>query len=120
VRRLLQGTLGVLLALAALSGCHKGSSSSSASPTHSAAPAHTATATTSAGSAAGTGTSRRARTSASSGTRTCPAGDASATINGKAKCLAVGQQCSAKAVSEYPAYGFVCEQRGSRYVLRKK
>jgi hypothetical protein len=64
--------------------------------------------------------SHRTRTSPSSGTKTCPAGDTAGTINGKAKCLAVGQQCSAKAVSEYPSYGFVCEQRGSRYILRKK
>lgn len=57
--------------------------------------------------------------SASPGIKTCPAGDTAARIGGVSKCLAVGQQCSAKNASQYPAYGFTCEQKATRYVLRK-
>lgn len=52
--------------------------------------------------------------------RTCPAGDTAATINRRTKCLRAGPGCSAKAVSQYPAYGFRCEQQGGRYVLCRK
>ncbi len=41
-------------------------------------------------------------------------------IGGKSKCLRVGQQCSAKNTADYPAYGFVCNAKGSTYVLTKK
>jgi len=56
---------------------------------------------------------------ASGGTKTCPAADVRATINGATKCLAAGQQCSAKAITQYTQYHFVCRRQGSGYLLSR-
>jgi len=53
------------------------------------------------------------------GAKTCTAGHTQAVINGKSMCLAVGQICAAKAVSQYQQYGFVCAANG-KLVLRRK
>ncbi len=52
--------------------------------------------------------------------KTCPAGHTSATINGATKCLAVGQQCSSKAINSYPQYGYICASSNGRLTLRRK
>lgn len=52
--------------------------------------------------------------------KTCTSGDTQGVINGQSKCLAAGQQCSSKAISSYPQYGFVCENSNGKYVLRRK
>ncbi len=52
--------------------------------------------------------------------KTCSAGHTSATINGAAKCLAAGQQCSSKAVNSYPQYGYICASSSGRLTLRRK
>jgi len=57
--------------------------------------------------------------SAAGGTKTCPAADVRATINGATKCLAAGQQCSAKAITQYPQYRFVCRRQGTGYLLSR-
>ena len=49
--------------------------------------------------------------------KTCSAGHTRATINGAVKCLAAGQECSAKATSQYPRYGYVCATVNGRLVL---
>lgn len=54
------------------------------------------------------------------GTKTCPTGDTSARIGGASRCLAAGQQCSAKHAADYPAYGFTCDHKGTRYILARK
>jgi len=41
-------------------------------------------------------------------------------INGKSKCLAAGQICSAKAVSQYQQYGFACATANGKLMLRRK
>lgn len=62
----------------------------------------------------------RGNASAAPGSKTCPAGTVSGRIGGASKCLAVGQQCSAKHVADYTQYGFVCNQNGTRYILARK
>jgi len=52
--------------------------------------------------------------------KTCPAGHTSATINGAAKCLAAGQQCSSKAINSYPQYGYICASSNGRLTPRRK
>jgi hypothetical protein len=52
--------------------------------------------------------------------KTCTAGHTQAIINGRPKCLAAGQTCSSKAISQYPQYGFVCLTSNGRLTLRRK
>jgi len=52
--------------------------------------------------------------------KTCTAGHTQATINGRPKCLAAGQTCSSKAISQYPQYGYVCVTSNGRRILRRK
>jgi len=95
--------LGIVLATT--SGCgssKKHTARASTVPSHRAASSGTA----SGGSAAGA-------------TKTCPAGDVRGTINGALKCLAAGQQCSAKAIAQYPQYHFVCRRQGTGYLLSR-
>ena len=61
-----------------------------------------------------------ATATAAPGARPCPTRDTSARIGGASRCLAAGQQCSAKHAADYPAYGFTCDQKGQRYILTKK
>ncbi len=72
--------------------------------------------------AGGSSSSAGASSSTTSGAagKTCSGGHSQAMINGKGKCLAVGQMCSAKAVSQYPQYGFVCATSNGKLVLRRK
>jgi len=51
--------------------------------------------------------------------RTCTGGHTRATINGAVKCLAAGQECSAKATTQYPRYGYVCATVNGRLVLHR-
>lgn len=51
--------------------------------------------------------------------KTCSTGHTRATINGAVKCLAAGQECSAKATSQYPRYGYVCATVNGRLVLHR-
>jgi len=61
-----------------------------------------------------------AGTSASAGAgKACSAGHTRATINGTVKCLAPGQECSAKATTQYPQYGYVCGTVNGRLVLHR-
>ncbi len=94
--------LGVALATSGCGSSKKHTASVSPIPSHRSASSATA----------GSG-------SASGGTKTCPAGDVRATINGATKCLAAGQQCSAKAIDQYPQYHFVCRRQGAGYVLSR-
>jgi len=80
---------------------------------------------TGAGSAAGGASSSSGAYSSSGASaggpaKTCSAGHSQAMINGKSKCLAAGQVCSAKAVAQYPQYGFVCASSNGKLVLRRK
>jgi len=70
-------------------------------------------AVTSAAGGAGT-----AGTAGGSG-KTCTGGHTRATINGAVKCLAPGQECSARAISQYPRYGYVCATVNGRLVLHR-
>ncbi len=115
-------------AAAALTGCgpkaHTAASSTAPSAKASvAASAETggaAASDTGAGGGSTAGGSTSAGAAGAGGVRTCPGGHTAAMINGKAKCLAVGQQCSAKAVAEYGQYGFVCATVNGRLVLHRK
>jgi len=49
----------------------------------------------------------------------CSSGHTRATINGAVKCLTPGQECSAKATSQYPRYGYVCATVNGRLVLHR-
>jgi len=61
-----------------------------------------------------------AGTSASAGAgKACSAGHTRATINGTVKCLAPGQECSAKATTQYPQYGYICGTVNGRLVLHR-
>ncbi len=95
--------IGVVLAASGCGGSKK--HTAAASPV---TPSHRAESSGTAGSGG-----------ASGGTKTCPAADVRATINGATKCLAAGQQCSAKAVTQYPQYHFVCRRQGSGYLLSR-
>ena len=67
-----------------------------------------------------TGPAAAAGTSAGAGAgKTCSAGHTRATINGTVKCLAPGQECSAKATTQYPQYGYVCGTVNGRLVLHR-
>lgn len=98
-------TLALTLAAGViLTGC----GSKAHTPVASAAP--TAVSTSAGGAAVGT----------SPGTgKTCSAGHTRATINGAVKCLAPGQQCSAKATTQYPQFGYICGTVKGRLVLRR-
>ena len=52
--------------------------------------------------------------------KTCTAGHTRAIINGRPKCLAAGQTCSSKAISQYPQYGYICASSNGRLTLRRK
>lgn len=107
---------GALVLALSLTGCGSGSKSAGggATPTSSSA-------STSARSAGGAASgSASGAPSASPAGKTCTAGHTTATINGKSKCLAVGQQCSAKAIDQYPQYGYVCAQSSGKLLLRRK
>jgi len=98
-------TSSLALALAAavtLTGCGP-KAHTAAAP---AAPKAVTTAAGGAGAAAGSG-------------KSCTAGHTRATINGAVKCLAPGQECSAKATSQYPRYGYVCATVNGRLVLHR-
>jgi len=58
--------------------------------------------------------------SASPAGKTCSASHTAAMINGKSKCLAAGQQCSGKAINQYPQYGYICAESNGKLVLRRK
>lgn len=98
----------VLLA-AGLSGCGHNKTT----PTHNSGGAKV-----SSSSAAKSGKSA-ASGGKSSGHKTCNSKATAATIGGKSKCIEAGQECSHKHASDYKQYGFVCEAKGSTYVLRK-
>jgi len=96
-----------LTAVFATSGCgSKKTTASAAAPTH-----HGAT-------SAGSGTP--SHSSGAGASKTCPAGDTRATINGATKCLTAGQQCSSKAISQYTQYGFVCRKQTNGYLLSRR
>jgi hypothetical protein len=50
----------------------------------------------------------------------CANGDTLAVIGGTSACLAVGQTCRQPNASEYPAYGYLCVDQGSGFVLVRK
>ena len=109
------GTAVLALGLA-LAGCKSNKTASGPAP---AAPVHTSAAAPTA-SPAGTSAGAATAASGAAGAKTCTAGRTSAVIGGVSKCLAPGQQCSAKHINDYPQYGFTCEQNGTRYTLKKK
>jgi len=121
-------TVSVSVAAAALTGCGPKAHTAASSPAPSAKASVAASvetggavaSDTGAGGGSTAGGSTAAGAAGAGGVRTCPGGHAAATINGKAKCLAVGQQCSAKAVAEYGQYGFVCATVNGRLVLHRK
>jgi len=98
--------LAPLLAVLTLAGC---------GPKKTTTPAPSTAATTAPG---------RGSTSAVQGgagaAKTCTPGHTQATINGRPKCLAAGQTCSSKAISQYPQYGYVCLTSNGRLTLRRK
>lgn len=105
-----------LMASAVLVGIAGCGGSKSAAPASSSAKQAGATSSPSA-----TPTTKSYATSgASAGSKACSAKAVSARINGSSKCLEVGQQCSHKAVAQYPQYGFECVAKGNLYTLRKK
>jgi len=73
------------------------------------APAVPKAVTTAAGGAAAAGGSGK----------TCTGGHTRATIHGAVKCLAPGQECSAKATTQYPRYGYICATVNGRLVLHR-
>jgi hypothetical protein len=103
-----------LAATLAISGC--GSKKSNAAGPAAAAP-HSSLAP--AGGSTSPGPTASSSGASGAATRTCPGGDVRGTINGAIKCLAAGQQCSAKAVSQYPQYGFVCRPSTKGYLLSR-
>ncbi len=84
-------------------------------PKKTATPAPSTAATT----APGRGSSSTGPGGAGAAT-TCTAGNTHATINGQPKCLAAGQTCSSKAISQYPQDGYVCLTSNGRLTLRRK
>ena len=110
------GTLAAALLLAT-TGCssHKSASKAPAGVSP-ARPAAATRAATPVATPAPAGTTR----GAIPGTKTCPTGDTAGVIAGKNKCLAAGQQCSAKNAADYPQYGFVCSPNGAPSILKKK
>lgn len=110
------GTALIALALA-LTGCKSGKST--AAPM-AAAPVRTAAAPSTAPRSAAPVVGATTAASGVAGSKTCPAGHTAAVIGGASKCLAPGQECSAKHINDYPQYGYTCEQNGTRYTLKKK
>jgi len=97
--------LAPLLAVLTLAGC---------------GPKKTATAALStATTAPGRGSSSAVQGGAGAA-KTCTAGHTRAIINGRPKCLAAGQTCSSKAISQYPQYGYICASSNGRLTLRRK
>lgn len=109
-----RGTSTLALTLAAavtLTGC----GAKAHTPVTPAAPV-----TAAAPNAVTTGPAAAAGTSAGAGAgKACSAGHTRATINGTVKCLAPGQECSAKATTQYPQYGYVCGTVNGRLVLHR-
>lgn len=104
----------VVVAALTLSGCGGGSTGKTAGTGTSASSG-------SAPSRSVAGSPGRTPSSPTGGAKTCTAGHTQATINGKSKCLTAGQQCSSKAIDQYPKYGCVCSQgTNGRFVLRRK
>jgi len=95
-------TVSVSVAAAALTGCGP-KAHTAATPT---VPKAATTAAGGAGAAGGSG-------------KTCTGGHTRATINGAVKCLAPGQECSAKATTQYPRYGYICATVNGRLVLHR-
>ncbi len=124
-RRLCTALLMPLLLLGLVSGCKSGSkavgtvTSAAGSVTSVAGSAASSVTSAVAGSSSNAGGASSSGGS-SAGSKTCTAGHTQAMINGKSKCLAAGQICSAKAVTQYPQYGFVCTTTNGKLVLRKK
>jgi len=106
----------VLVAAVTLTGC--GGSAAKKASTGAASAAGGASSSSGAYSSSGAPSSSGA--SAGGPAKTCSAGHSQAMINGKSKCLAAGQVCSAKAVAQYPQYGFVCATSNGKLVLRRK
>jgi hypothetical protein len=112
-----RGTSTLALTLAAavtLTGCGAKAHTpvTPAAPVTAAAPNAVTTGPAAAGTSAGAGTG--------TGTgKACSAGHTRATINGTVKCLAPGQQCSAKATTQYPQYGYICRTVNGRLVLHR-
>ena len=108
-------TLALTLAAAVtLTGCGAKAHTpvTPAAPVTAAAPNAVTTGPAAAGTSAGAGTG--------TGTgKACSAGHTRATINGTVKCLAPGQQCSAKATTQYPQYGYICRTVNGRLVLHR-
>ncbi len=110
-----RGTSTLALTLAAavtLTGCGSKAHTpvTPAAPVTAAAPKAVTTGPAAAGTSAGAG--------AGAG-KACSAGHTRATINGTVKCLAPGQECSAKATTQYPQYGYVCGTVNGRLVLHR-
>ncbi len=112
-----RGTSTLALTLAAavtLTGCGAKAHTpvTPAAPVTAAAPNAVTTGPAAAGTSTGAG--------AGAGTgKACSAGHTRATINGTVKCLAPGQQCSAKATTQYPQYGYICRTVNGRLVLHR-
>jgi len=112
-----RGTSTLALTLAAavtLTGCGAKAHTpvTPAAPVTAAAPNAVTTGPAAAGTSAGAGTG--------TGTgKACSAGHTRATVNGTVKCLAPGQQCSAKATTQYPQYGYICRTVNGRLVLHR-
>jgi len=94
-----------LLAVLTLAGC---------------GPKKTATPAPSAATAAPSGGSSSTVQGGAGAAKTCTAGHTQAIINGRPKCLAAGQSCSSKAISQYPQYGYECLTSNGRLTLRRK
>ena len=107
------GAAALLLLTLTACGGSKGTAAASATATSSKTTTATAThASTPATSASPEG--------GATGGKSCPGGDTSGVIGGKAKCLHAGQECSEKHAADYAQYGFTCTQQGQKYVLAKK
>jgi len=114
-----RGTSTLALTLAAavtLTGCGAKAHTpvTPAAPVTAAAPNAVTTGPAAAGTSAGAGTGTGTGTG-----KACSAGHTRATINGTVKCLAPGQQCSAKATTQYPQYGYICRTVNGRLVLHR-
>jgi len=112
-----RGTSTLALTLAAavtLTGCGAKAHTpvTPAAPVTAAAPNAVTTGPAAAGTSAGAGAGAGAG-------KACSAGHTRATINGTVKCLAPGQECSAKATTQYPQYGYICRTVNGRLVLHR-
>ena len=97
--------LAPLLAVLTLAGCGPKKTATPAPSTAATAPGRGSTSTVQGGVGAA---------------KTCTAGYTQAIINGRPKCLAAGQTCSSKAISQYPQYGYVCLTSNGRLTLRRR